>query len=611
MRRQFGSRHDLNRAKVLPIKAKAAKTLRVCSLAASALLHDPATKRWLRFERPSEMLEAGTAAEVMPLLERLEEEVERRHCFAVGFVAYEAAPAFDPAFRVVADREFPLAWFGLFEEPEEVPPPVTRCSAAPWDWSLPMSPEEYGAAIRRIKRRIQSGETYQVNYTVRLRASVLTDPTELFAAMVQAQGDHYAAFIEAGHFCICSASLELFFRLNGEDLVCRPMKGTAPRGLWPEQDIKRATRTLRSEKNRAENLMIVDMVRNDMGRIAQTGSIQVSKLFTAEKYPTLWQMTTTVTCRTRHSVPEIFGALFPAASITGAPKVRTMEIIAELEQQPRRIYTGAIGFLAPGRQAQFSVAIRTVLVDQRTRNAEYGVGGGIVWDSIPEQELEECRTKARVLAAPRPRFNLLETLLWTPAAGFALLDEHLRRLAGSAEYFSFSLNLDQVRERLDSMSRSLPGLPHRVRLLLGVNGEISLEPAPMEPLSQPYYITLAKMPVNSNELFLYHKTTHRKLYNEALAQRSGSDDVLMWNERHELTESTIGNLVAEIEGRLVTPPLSCGLLPGVFRQKLIDEGRVWEGIIRVADLASCGKIYLVNSVRGMWQASLAGKNLKL
>ncbi|HEY5910227.1 MAG TPA: aminodeoxychorismate synthase component I [Verrucomicrobiae bacterium] len=575
----------------------------MCSQAGSALLHDPATQRWLRFRRLLEIFEARSIPEVMPLLARVQEEVERRPCFAVGFVSYEAAPAFDPAFKVVADRHFPLAWFGLFEKPEVVSGPETMPKAAVWDWRFPVGLKEYGAAVQRIKSYIRTGETYQVNYTLRLTASGLSKPAELFAAMVQAQGPHYGALIETSRYHICSASPELFFRLEGEDLVCRPMKGTAPRGLWPAQDREKGTQTLCSEKNRAENIMIVDMVRNDMGQIADVGSVGVKHLFTAEKYPTLWQMTSTVTCRTKQSVSEIFRALFPAASITGAPKVRTMQIIAELETQPRRIYTGAIGFIAPGREAQFSVAIRTVLADRGTHKGEYGVGGGIVWDSIAEQEFEECRTKAKVLAAPIPEFDLLETLLWTPAGGFALREEHLGRLADSAAYFSFLLSLDEVRERLDVLASSLPRLPQRVRLLLSAAGEVTLEPQPLALLPQPYRVTLARTPVNSHDVSLYHKTTQREVYDRAFAGRGTSADVLLWNERRELTESTLANLVVEIEGRLLTPPLECGLLPGVYRKTLLDQRRVREGIVRVEDLARCGRIYLVNSVRGMREVS--------
>ncbi len=296
-------------------------------------------------------------------------------------------------------------------------------------WEPSICRKTYEAGIQKVRELIRKGDTYQVNYTYRLRAGFAGDPWALFAGMVQAQGAHYSAFIHAGDWVICCASPELFFRRQGADLLCRPMKGTSPRGLWSADDAAQAEALRTSVKNQAENVMIVDMVRNDLGRVARLGSVGVRSLFDVEKYPTLWQMTSTVKCETSASVPEIFGALFPAASITGAPKVRTMAIISELEDSPRRIYTGSIGFIAPGGFAQFNVAIRTVLIDRHAQAAEYGVGGGIVWDSVPETEFEECQTKSRILTTPRPQFALLETMRWTPKEGFYLLDLHLRRLA--------------------------------------------------------------------------------------------------------------------------------------------------------------------------------------
>jgi para-aminobenzoate synthetase/4-amino-4-deoxychorismate lyase len=360
-----------------------------------------------------------------------------------------------------------------------------------------------------------------------------------------------------------------------------------------------------SEKNRAENIMIVDMVRNDLGRVAQAGSVSVPQLFALEQYPTLWQMTSTVRCSTKASVPEIFRALFPAASITGAPKVRTMQIIHQLETSPRRIYTGAIGFIAPRRQAQFNVAIRTVLVDKLRQRAEYGVGGGIVWDSTPAAELAECATKAKVLTANTPGFALLETMLWSPGQGYFLLDGHLCRLSESAEYFSRRIDLDEIKHRLAELSRclSLERAPrHRVRLQVNSRGEIFLESHPQNPLPSPYRLTLAEQPLNSADVFLYHKTTHRQLYENP--KPPDCEDVLFWNERRELTESTIANLVIEKQGHWLTPPLSCGLLPGVYRSFLLQEKKVKEETIRLQDLTPECQIYLVNSLRGMWPARL-------
>lgn len=301
---------------------------------------------------------------------------------------------------------------------------------------------------------------------------------------------------------------------------------------------------------------------------------------------------------------DIFRALFPAASITGAPKVRTMQLITELENAPRRIYTGTIGFFSPGRKAQFNVAIRTVLVDRLSHTSEYGVGGGIVWDSEKTDELQECYTKVRILVQPTPDFALLETILWTPQNGYFLLDDHLTRLADSSAYFSRPVDMEAIREKLNALALELPPRPHRIRLVVPQENRPTLEAHTLFPPPQPYRIRLAKRPINSRDPFLYHKTTYRRVYEQALAESPGYDDVLLWNEREEVTESCIANVLVKMDGRLLTPPVHCGLLPGTYRSLLLKQGKVTEEIIHVQDLRRCSRIYLVNSVRGMWEVSL-------
>ena len=332
-----------------------------------------------------------------------------------------------------------------------------------------------------------------------------------------------------------------------------------PRGLTYVEDCRQAEPLRLSEKNRSENIMIVDMMRNDMGRITDRGAVTVTRLFDVEKYPTLWQMTSTVSCRTGARLTDIFQALFPAASITGAPKVRTMQIIREHEREPRRIYTGTMGFLAPDGRAQFNVAIRTVLVDREEETAEYGVGGGLVWDSERADEYDECRTKARVLFQNTPHVSLLERILWTPGNGYFLLDAHMKRLAESAVYFSCSVNIKTIREQLADFSRGLVPHSHIVRLVVTSNGETSLDARIYTPVSRPYRIRLAEQPVDVRDHFLYHKTIHRRVYEEAMAGAAGCDDVLLWNEREEITESCFANVVVEIDGRYLTPSgdISC------------------------------------------------------
>lgn len=570
------------------------------------LLFDHFSQRWLEFLNPVSVLVARRVADVLPTLQAVEAETERGR-WAAGFVTYEAASAFDPALPTHDDESgLPLLWFGLYESPRPAaaPPPVGR--GAPLHWQPSVSVEEYNAGFAQIKNHIAAGHTYQVNYTFRLRARFSGNAWELFSRAVHAQGSGYPVFAETDEWVIGSASPELFFTLDGENLVSKPMKGTAPRGLRLEDDLAKADWLRHSEKNRAENVMIVDMARNDLGRIARPGSVRVPKLFDVEKYRTVWQMTSTVEGETPASLTEIFAALFPAASITGAPKASTMRIIRELENSPRRIYTGALGYIAPRRRAQFNVAIRTFLLEKRSGRVEYGLGGGIVWDSEQRDEMREAYTKAKILTETPPNFALLETLLWTPEGGFALLERHLERLKESAAYFDFPFDEMEIRGRLESLTPSPSaggrrGI-QRVRLLLDAEGRISLESSALNPLPVPCRVQLAEHPIDSKNLFLYHKTTHRAVYEAA--RLPGYDDVLLWNERGELTESTIANLVVERKGEFLTPPVTCGLLPGTARAQWLAEGRLREAVIRVEDLAGDDKIFLLNSARGLWEITL-------
>ncbi|MBP1702467.1 MAG: hypothetical protein H6Q38_1574 [Chloroflexi bacterium] len=536
----------------------------------------------------------------MPILQEIEARVESENLYAVGYLSYEAAPAFDPALVVrPADPVFPLLWFGLYAPPQEQPlPPADQLPKL--EWAPTVTRAQYNKAIRAIKSYIARGHTYQVNYTYRQHARFQGEAFGLFTALAQAQPAAYAAYLDMGEYAICSVSPELFFTLQGEHLTCRPMKGTARRGLTLTQDHEAAQALQASQKDRAENVMIVDMVRNDLGKIARTGSVCVPQLFTTERYPTLWQMTSTVMAESQASFSQIIQALFPCASITGAPKPRTMQIIAELENTPRRVYTGSVGYLAPGRQACFNVAIRTVLVDRRLGVAEYGTGGGVVWDSTARGEYDESLLKAKLLGKQPPVFSLLETLLWQPVEGYFLLERHIQRLRNSAEYFDYPLDSERIRQALDHYANNLPATPQRVRLLVDRSGKQTLERTPLDPgsVTQPVRLGIAATPVDPADPFLYHKTTHRVRYNEALAARPGCDDVILWNTRGEITETTIGNLVLRLDGELLTPPVECGLLAGVMRADLLDRGVVQERAIQLEELAHCEEIYVINSVRG-------------
>jgi para-aminobenzoate synthetase/4-amino-4-deoxychorismate lyase len=574
------------------------------------LVRDAARGRWLQFSNPREILAAFTLADVVRGLEQVEDAVNRRGLHAAGFISYEAAPAFDPVLTTKAGGGFPLLWFGLYDGPQEVdlpdPPPDNGPTEADWQPSVGFA--EFERNVNRIKAMIRRGDTYQVNYTYRLNAPLAVEPWDFFLHLVTAQEAPYGAFVDTGEWAIACASPELFFRLDGNAITCRPMKGTAARGLTLAQDRMQAETLRASEKEQAENVMIVDMVRHDLGRVAEIGSVNVPRLFDVEQYPTVWQMTSTVEARTRATLGETFRALFPPASITGAPKVKTMEIIARLETAPRRIYTGTIGFVAPGRRAQFNVAIRTLLLNRKARQAEYGVGGGITWDSQPEAEWQECRIKAWILRAWTPAFSLLETMLWTPEGGYFLLERHLDRLAQSALYFRFAVDLPAVRLELESLAARLVQTRQKVRLLITKTGRITLE-AETLPLAGPALqrVAVAFAPADSSNPFLYHKTTNRGFYESARAARPGCDDVVLFNERGEVTESTIANLAVEIEGQLRTPPVRCGLLPGILRGDLLERGTLIEQIITLEQLRRSPCVFLLNSVRGMHRVEVVGR----
>jgi para-aminobenzoate synthetase / 4-amino-4-deoxychorismate lyase len=562
-----------------------------------AILHDAQSQSWLRFRSPIAILTAHTPAQVLPLLNEIQQQVDRG-LYAAGFVSYEAAPAFDPALKTGA-TDFPLVWFGIYEQLETID--IPRFTSQSLQWLPGVSQLQYRQAFDRIKAYIRQGDTYQVNFSFRLNADFHQSPWHYFCHLIQVQNGRYGAFIETEEWAICCASPELFFRQDGQVIQCRPMKGTVARGMSFEGDRQLAQWLRNSAKNQAENVMIVDMIRNDLGRISQIGSVQVSSLFDIEQYPTLWQMTSSVKGETNANLSQIFQAMFPCASITGAPKKRTMEIIHELEETPRKIYTGTIGFITPARTAQFNVAIRTVLIDKVSQAAEYGVGGGIVWDSQAGDEYEECCTKAKILTVAPPEFSLLESLLWTPEEGYFLLDLHLKRLAQSSAYFDIPLAtppgtgiaLPAIQEQLLTLTATER---QKVRLLVSQQGNVTIESSPLIETSHPLNVCLAPTPVDSSNVFLYHKTTHRQVYQQAQAACPGYDDVILWNEKGELTESCLANLVVAIEGKHYTPPVSCGLLAGTFRSWLLQQGLIQERIIRVQELANA-QVFLINSVR--------------
>ena len=535
----------------------------------------------------------------MPALERLEGLVNTEHLTAAGFVSYEAASGFDAALFTQDAAQLPLVCFGLFAEVTECNPPVASATPVASPWQLDTEHYEYLADIAEIRELIAAGEVYQINHTVRLHNSV-ADPWQHFCHM--AADAPYAAFIETKEFAIASASPELFFRLQGDDLQSRPMKGTESRRTNPQADKQTSDWLAGSEKNRAENLMITDMVRNDLGKIAVAGSVDVSGLFKVEEYPTVWQMTSTVHAQTKASVGEIFRTLFPAASITGAPKRAAMGHIARLEKSPRGIYTGAIGYLAPNRHAQFSIAIRTSTVNKVAGTAQYGAGGGIVWDSTAVQEHTEMLAKTRILGAvtPQSSIELFETLLWTPAAGFSRLERHLQRLGQSAKVFGIPMDAECARSALDLALGEALERAMRVRLSLDVQGafRVDLNELPEASPQQVQPIRLAANAVDSSDLYLKHKTSYRAGYDQAAAEVPDGVEPILFNERGEITESNIANVAFRLGRDWFTPPLSSGLLPGTLREELLERGELTVRVLRVAELDSVQELALINGLRG-------------
>ncbi len=554
------------------------------------------------FQKPITVLETQVLSEVENVLEAVDRYTSQGF-YAAGFVSYEAAPAFRPEMKVRPGVRMPLVWFGIFEKKQ-----ASLDDEASYDvsgWSLEGSESAYAKGVQRIREAIEEGDTYQVNYTERLTANFQGSAPAFYRQLARNQQADYGAYVDTGHHQILSASPELFFRIDGSRIRTKPMKGTAPRGKIKEEDDASVKALLESEKERAENLMIVDLLRNDISRLTLPGTVQVTKLFEAERYPTVHQLTSTIEGELKSGlgVVDWFRALFPCGSITGAPKISTMRYIAELEQTPREVYCGAIGYITPEKNAVFNVPIRTVAIDSGSGAARYGVGGGITWDSTSEGEYQELLSKARVLTERRPEFSLLESLGLQDGV-YPLYARHLSRLEESAAYFGFPLNRQKFHHELEAIAARHAAGDFKVRVTADAAGCLKAEAQPAAPIEQPVNCWLAQSAVDSEDVFLYHKTTNRRMYEEHQAQAASAFSVLLWNERGELTEFTIGNLVVEQNGCFYTPPVSSGLLAGTYRQELLESGRIHEKVLKKDELDLFDAIWFINGVRGWLKVEL-------
>jgi para-aminobenzoate synthetase / 4-amino-4-deoxychorismate lyase len=583
---------------------------------------DASNQRSLLFLHPDRILSASEPGQMPDLFRQIEEAIAAGFHVA-GFAGYECGYHFQSVRSAeIVSSELPLAWFGVYRDPlifdhktGQVKGDASLLSDSYHDStpdsftghvSLTLSEERYSASIRRIKDYIAAGDTYQVNFTDSVAVETSLSAADAFTTLSRHQPIAYAAFLHAAGHHILSFSPELFFRINGDKITTRPMKGTMPRGLDSAEDIEAAARLQRDPKNRAEHVMIVDLLRNDLGRICTMGSIQVEDIFSVEKYRTLFQMTSTVsgTLLPGLAYYDIFKSLFPSGSVTGAPKIRTMEIIHELEQKPRGVYTGSIGTIAPDRSSVFNVAIRTLIL--KDGHARMGVGGGIVADSRPEDEYRECLLKANFLVSKRLDFQLIETMLWDGEdEEFARLALHLDRMQSSASYFDFSFDRAALTAQLRERSSQWPsGDSYRVRLLLDPTGRTEVTATKFLPGKSTGRVCFSSQRTFSGDVFLRHKTTRRERYDQLYraARTDGFDEILFLNERDEVTEGAISNIFILRAGKLLTPPLCSGVLPGVFRRHLLEtDTRTEEQILTLQDLESADKVFLCNSVQGLRQ----------
>lgn len=550
-------------------------------------------------------ISAYDEAEVVPALQKIEAAVQAGD-YAVGFLSYEAAAALDQSLSVKPSTGFPLLWFGIFRErrlssPQDLLENSHQGFYELSGWQPAITQEEYRLALAEIRDYIGDGDCYQINYTLQQRSEFSGDVQSYFRDLCRAQPTPYSAFFDLDRFSILSTSPELFFQLEKGAVTVRPMKGTAGRGKTASEDEEIAALLQRDEKERAENLMIVDLLRNDLGRISENGSVTVDSLFDVETLATIHQMTSTISSRLRPDIGlvDVFRALFPCGSITGAPKKRSMEIIAELEKTPRGLYTGCIGYIAPKMsQAVFSVAIRTVVIDKDSGAGVLGVGSGITWYSSPDAEFDECLAKGLFAQNILPDFCLIESLLYVKGSGYFLVERHLKRLADSAHYFGFTFEHSSARASLEKYSQAISENA-KVRLVLSRNGFISVEVEllVLSKSSASSLITFADVPVDSSNRFLYHKTSNRELYQRELEKKPECVDVIFRNERKEVTEGANNNIVIRKDGMLLTPPITCGLLPGTFRAQLLEAGEIREQVLNSDDLEQADEIYLINSVR--------------
>lgn len=547
------------------------------------------------FKDPITIISTWDIDEVEQCLDRIKQLIEKGF-YAAGYISYEAAYAFGSQTENAPKISMPLLWFGIYNK-TRAPSSLPRAHFSISEWQLTQSRDDYEKVFQKIKEAIERGETEQVNYTVKFEADFSGSALPYYDQLKRAQQGSYSAYLNTGKDEILSASPELFFHAKNDVVTVKPMKGTIHRGKTYEEDLRNLHWLKTSEKNKMENELILSLMRNELKNVATEESIRIVKRYEVEKYPTVYQMTSTIqgTVRQKFSAIDILKNLFPCGSISGVPKQTTMDLIAQLEKNARDVYCGAIGYITPENEAIFNVPIRTVAIDRRVGKASYGAGGAITIDSELGEEYKEVLTKAKILREKREPFELIETFGLINRQ-YIVFEEHLKRLQHSAAYFDFPIDIDLIKKKLLQYKKEYVEGKWRLRLLVDENGKESWEVYPLEE-TDSVKASLAKTPIDKLDPFLYHKTTNRKIYNEKLKEIDGASEALLWNGDREITEFTIGNVVVDWKGRLLTPPLECGLLPGTFRERLLQEGVIEEEKIYLDQLNECTFIWLINSVR--------------
>ena len=557
------------------------------------------------FTKPIKELKTKNLDQVEALLREVEAYQEKGF-YAVGYVSYEAAPAFEKKFAVHPAPllgEY-LLYFTIHEEVETLPfPEDYEAVDLPANWKEEVEAPAYQEAIETIHHHIRQGDTYQVNYTVQLSQELKSDPFAIYNRLVVEQKAHYNAFIQHDDVSILSISPELFFEQDDRLLTTRPMKGTTRRGLTNQADLQEAAWLKADPKNRAENMMIVDLLRNDMNRISEIGSEQVTRLCQVEQYSTVWQMTSTIESRLRSEIDlvQTFRALFPCGSITGAPKISTMEIIQKTEKAPRGVYCGTIGILLPKGKRIFNVVIRTL--QMQGYQAIYGVGGGITRDSKWESEYQETKQKSAVLYRQEPHFELLTTGC-IHQGELTFLDQHLTRLRESSRYFAYPYDEPKLLKELQGELAHLESnLDYRCRIALQKNGAFHLVITELTDLPASYLqAQLTEQKLDLATPFTYFKTSQRDHLNQS------DHEQIFHLPDGTLLETMIGNLVLEIEGQLYTPPAHLPLLDGIYRRHLLETQQVEEKLLTLNDLKNADRIYACNALRGLYELDFQGKD---